>query len=432
MNIWDRALGPEQIEDIALCKNDPQGNYVSWEAGWELYDADMYEVPLSELCQKDIGTTYFWFPALSFSIAQYLCQALGTRLPQITNKHEIEILHEVSASAHPNVTCHTNFWTELTDEREEGIWRSQNGLVQSNVMWAPQEPNGLHYENCGVLNANGISDVDCETDRYCVLCTFTDQQRYSLLGICESELRNVYFMPFQTKLGEVLFMGYGEYRIKKQQENWAWVNDVANQTIAYMEKTVPDYPMGRRLWRLERPVCGQKPGGKRLLLLTPCLSDQFTCDDATCIPLENRCDLRYDCKDNTDELECQMVNYPQDYQHHLPPRSSDSRDESLGIRLHVRIESLTVDTLEMSMNVYYEVTMKWEDSRLQFLNLKKKQTLNILPFADVLQLWTPTVGFVNTNNNEHTVVDKEVIMSVSRDQNFYTRDNAAPAEGLKP
>ena len=57
-----------------------------------------------------------------------------------------------------------------------------------------------------------------------------------------------------------------------------------------------------------------------MLLLTPCNEEEYSCDDATCIPLENRCDLKYDCLDHSDEADCQLVIIPKDYKSELPPR----------------------------------------------------------------------------------------------------------------
>ena len=37
---------------------------------------------------------------------------------------------------------------------------------------------------------------------------------------------------------------------------------------------------------------------------TPCSSDQFTCDDGTCIPGYKTCDFVFDCDDSSDEQEC--------------------------------------------------------------------------------------------------------------------------------
>ena len=43
------------------------------------------------------------------------------------------------------------------------------------------------------------------------------------------------------------------------------------------------------------------------MTLTKCSINEFTCNDGSCVPLENRCDLKPDCEDNSDEKLCKKV-----------------------------------------------------------------------------------------------------------------------------
>ncbi|XP_064099440.1 uncharacterized protein LOC135210479 [Macrobrachium nipponense] len=275
-----------------------------------------------------------------------------------------------------------------------------------------------------------MADIDCKVDRKCVACTFKEQQRFSLLGSCESEVRNVYFVAYQKLLGELYFMGYGSYYIRKEGEQWVWVDDVKNETIARMEAAKPNYPMGRRVWHLERPVCGQEPNQKRILLLTPCAENEFTCDDGSCVAHHKRCDLKYDCRDNSDEADCMLIDHPEGYQKHLPPRSNLGEDLSLLVVLSMRVSTMAVKTMEMAVDVTFELTLTWKDNRLQYLNLKVNDTLNVLPLEAMRTLWTPDVTFVNAIGNHHTYVDEYTSMMINRSSEFKTRDETAPAEGV--
>ncbi|XP_066973211.1 uncharacterized protein [Macrobrachium rosenbergii] len=429
VNVWDRALTEDEIRNIALCKDDLQGNYISWEVGWTLFNVTSYEISLTKLCDGEEVKNHFWFPDIPFKTAQYLCLALGTELPRPTTLKDIADLTALANETFPgDDRCTWDYWTSLTDVEEEGVWKFYDGQIPDILLWEQQEPNGLHYENCAVIFPVGMSDIDCKTNKKCVVCTFTGQQRFSLLGTCESELRNVFLIAYQDSIGELYFMGYGAYFIRKQEGRWIWVDDVQNQTIARMEETTPYYPMGRRWWVLEKVVCGQNPGSRRRLLLTPCQYNEFTCDDGSCIPHHERCDLKYDCRDNSDEALCHLVLKPDDYQEQLPPRSTQNSSDSLLIILLVSIETLSVDTLAMTMEVSYELMLTWEDSRLQYLNLKVSNTLNILEDEAMSSLWTPEVSFINTNDNHHTRVDADATMMIDRRAETRTRDEAAPEE----
>lgn len=310
MNVWDRALTPDEILKMSQCKTDPQGSYISWEAGWTLGDVSSYDLPLQKFCQQNVGTSYFWFPSVPEKTAHYVCEALGTHLPWARSLEDVHALQNVSAATYPNSdNCHHNFWMSLTDKAQENVWRSHDGRVVKDIFWAPYEPNGLRYENCAALSRYGVADINCEMQIRCAVCTFHKQQRFSLLGACERELRNVYFVAYQRNISELLFIGYGEYHIRLEDSGWTWVDVVNNVTVARMEEAVPFFPMGRRWWRLEREVCGQESGGRRLLTLSPCPPGHFTCHDATCVPIHYRCDLKYDCRDNSDEYECHPVSF---------------------------------------------------------------------------------------------------------------------------
>ncbi|MPC26187.1 Glutamate-gated chloride channel [Portunus trituberculatus] len=194
-----------------------------------------------------------------------------------------------------------------------------------------------------------------------------------------------------------------------------------------MLESVPDFPMGRRWWQLEQPVCKQKEGNRRLLL-SPCQEGHFTCNDATCIPLPHRCDLKYDCGDNSDEEECELVSFPDGYQKHLPPRSVDSEEAALSIVLTVIVESLAVKTIDSVMEVSYQLMLTWRDNRLLYQDLKVDSTLNVLPVVTVKRLWTPQVEFINTIKSEHTLMDGDTLMRVDRRATSIGMKPTAPAE----
>ena len=49
----------------------------------------------------------------------------------------------------------------------------------------------------------------------------------------------------------------------------------------------------------------------------------FTCDDGTCVEMNQRCDLQVDCPDSSDEKNCDVLQVPSDYRSQIFPIMSD-------------------------------------------------------------------------------------------------------------
>lgn len=431
--MWDSVLSVDVIEDIATCRSDPQGNYISWEGGWTLHNITEYHVPLQYFCQKTTDTIYFWFPATPRDFGFYICEALGSHLPLPTTMDQVHFWFNLSAQTWPDESmfCRDNFWTSITDGDQEGTWLTHyDNVLAPTPAWKDGEPNGIFIENCAKIEPVGVADINCLTNLRCAVCEFSDLQIFSLLGTCETELRNVHFIAYQEEMGAIIFKGYGEYHIYKKNGEWLWVNVVKNVLLARLDTNAPyGMPMGRRLWHLETTVCNQL-SGSRTLVLTPCLSTSYTCDDGTCIPLQHRCDFKYDCLDRSDEANCDIISKPVDYKLDLPPRLGKQRDSpSLPVMLQMNIESATIHTTLMTMSVSYELKMTWLDNRLTYSNLKSNDSLNKVTFSSMVTLWSPIVGFVNTEGHQHTAVDVETSLHLQQLQPPTKRDSSAPGEG---
>ena len=52
-----------------------------------------------------------------------------------------------------------------------------------------------------------------------------------------------------------------------------------------------------------------------------CSSSEFSCGDGSCLPLSSKCDGISDCKDELDERDCRVVEFPtqKQYREVLPP-----------------------------------------------------------------------------------------------------------------
>lgn len=410
-------MNEETILSIATCKIDLEGDYISWNVGWTLHNVDSYLIDYKELCKRKQKNFFFSFTKLLYNEAFYICEALGSHLPVPYCNQTLSRFYSRFKEFLPDDTnCQKDIFTPLTDEQEEDVWRRfYDGTEINSTIWQPGEPNGLEFESCALTDTDGMYDVDCATHEGCALCEFKERAIFSLLGTCELELRNIYFQAHQNKTDEIVFRGYGEYRIQFADKRWIWVDVTKNETIAIMDLHEPNFPMGRRNWTLVRQICKQK-SGKRVLLLTHCKDNQFTCDDATCISLEKRCDLKYDCLDHSDEMNCRLISFPEGYKKDLPPRGN-GKNNILQMSMKILVESVAVDTTLMLIRVSYFLHLSWYDNRLNLINLKETSNLNTITPDTSENLWIPTIGFMNSVGNYHTEADKESYMYCVRKGN---------------
>ena len=104
------------------------------------------------------------------------------------------------------------------------------------------------------------------------------------------------------------------------------------------------------------------------MTLTNCIDNDsglasFTCDDGTCVEMNQRCDLQVDCPDSSDEKNCDVLQVPSDYRSQIFPIMSDGN--ALLVTVNVSILAFPeIDTLELSYTSDFILLIKWIDPRL--------------------------------------------------------------------
>ncbi|XP_063845357.1 uncharacterized protein LOC135091546 [Scylla paramamosain] len=115
-------------------------------------------------------------------------------------------------------------------------------------------------------------------------------------------------------------------------------NRLTNTTFAEMDDDGSlDFPIGRHVWEFSHGFCGREKLEEHSLTLSQCHENvEFTCDDGTCISMEEVCDRRTQCDDRSDEIDCSTVELPRGYQSTLPP-PSPSTVSALPVYLNISL-----------------------------------------------------------------------------------------------
>ncbi|XP_037783103.1 uncharacterized protein LOC119579386 [Penaeus monodon] len=434
VNIWSRALSPREVVAIADCENVPEGDIVSWSGPWGKHgDVQETEESIVELCEDAAATDYFYFNEVTASSAFSICHGLGGSVPIPKTEKEYQVIQNVVEKYRHNSSCE-NFWVGITDHEQEGIWMEPLHNQHVHPIWSMAEPDGDKLENCAVASSpSGFSDSRCDL-LLCVACAVPRRPVWSLLGACERHRRNTHLVASQDSAANLIFRGYSDYQIVqgKNVSEWLWWDWQKNETFAVLANPVNGIPVGRQNWTLKKAMCGRAAGESLRLLLTPCGEGFFSCDDATCIPLYQRCDLKFDCRDQSDESGCQLVRFPPVYRPDLPPainyNINNNTTAPLPVGVTIVIESADVDTRSMHMHANLNVSVTWREARIDFLNLNEDYTLNRVPYETMQNIWTPVIDFTNTKGNHITMTDEEATMVVNMLGRPSLGDNRQPEE----
>jgi hypothetical protein len=96
--------------------------------------------------------------------------------------------------------------------------------------------------------------------------------------------------------------------------------------------------LGPQDWMIhnDSELCSESGTYTDRLKLTGCADDEFTCDDATCIPMAVRCDAKGDCQDGSDEANCKTVVTSVGYNRfNVPPPIGTDNKLKLSISLNL-------------------------------------------------------------------------------------------------
>ncbi|XP_027218034.2 uncharacterized protein [Penaeus vannamei] len=427
VNVWSRVLSGAEMAASTSCEGRPQGGVLAWDAAsWTLgEDAAKRLLPLEESCDV-FPLPYFLFTEkLKFSDASSLCQAFGGELATPMSQEEQEIIFEQALEN--GEECGKGgsplMWLGIRDDIEEGVWvtdKDEKEITYFN--WVQSQPNGGTIENCAVMKGEVFqgrwADQSCRKSfKVCPMCTLDMPVFLRFRGICDANLYDDRFVLAGKRNGKPYFRGYYRSQLFFAADGrWRLENIMINDTYAIMEEDGSfNYPIGRHKWIFSHGFCGEQAGVAQSLALTQCAKNtEFTCDDGTCIPINQVCDRRVQCPDMSDELDCSTVQLPRGYQSTLPP-PSENINSPLPVYLNLTLSSFrSIDAIDNRFTVELVVRMIWKDQRLLFKHLRRDRQLNIILPSEAQTIWVPTVDFLNAENNQHTKVDQDCKITIKR------------------
>ena len=137
------------------------------------------------------------------------------------------------------------------------------------------------------------------------------------------------------------------------------------------------------------------------LKLSACKEGEFTCNAGKCVNMSQRCNqIDLDCTDKSDEENCNILVLGKGYNKFVPPvKGYDPIDVYVSLDV---LKLVDIDEEDYSIEIQFEINMKWSENRVTYNNLKAKDSLNALMQNDIEKLWLPKVIYENTDQKETT------------------------------
>ena len=73
-----------------------------------------------------------------------------------------------------------------------------------------------------------------------------------------------------------------------------------------------------------------------------------------------------------------------------------------------------IKEIEQILQLKFELRMTWVDARLDFFNIKLKETMNVISMAELNRIWLPIIIFDNTEEGQITINDDKAAATISR------------------
>ena len=130
------------------------------------------------------------------------------------------------------------------------------------------------------------------------ICVFQIEPTFRVRGLCKNAVMDTQYKladhaPGSVKYGRQNlrdFVGPKGWIISRNNEEKRWKMTHYHYTDLTLTMLEQDsLPVGTHRWRVQNDVCNEGETSTRLILISGCQEDQFTCDDGKCLKISQRC-----------------------------------------------------------------------------------------------------------------------------------------------
>ena len=103
--------------------------------------------------------------------------------------------------------------------------------------------------------------------------------------------------------------------------------------------------------------------------------------------MEERCDQIRNCRDKSDENNCNLIVFEENYNSKVPPFTITEENNDLipaKIRVSTQLKNvLAISEFSHTIDLKIGITLRWYENRVLYHNLKSVEALNVLTDSEV-------------------------------------------------
>jgi hypothetical protein len=297
--------------------------------------------------------------------------------------------------------------------------------VINPTLWLPGKYNS---QPCVVHTREGYMDKMCN-EEYPFMCHQNSKNYLHLRGLCQKSLLENSYMP---SVHNNYFSWIGAFGtvIKYSNSRKLWEARVQGSEVwATSEASYESLLLGFHEWTIHGDrQCLRQSSYKANLSLTVCTTDQFNCNDGSCIPLIYWCDNNalnnsVTCEDGSDELNnCSVIHDLSGYQKHVIPVPNPYTE------INFVVEILSIQDIlpfEGKIKINFNLSMEWPEPRVEFLGLWENKIYNKIKVGEQEKLWKPSIVFSNILLTGSELPTRPVWVADCKDYDNYSKTNTS-------
>ena len=397
------------------------GDYLSWEtAQWVLKGKTSFaEVSVEDICRRESRIQTFTAPTGGLNQCKNLCEKMppGTMasVRTIDEYQEIvdrmnEVLKDSSGVRNKAGMTSQAAWTPINQASNGSFLDIYKKDPVKEIAWAAGHPTS---DPCAIFVVawNGLGSYRCTVNPkvsyiYCP-CHFPVRPQLTLRGLCPDSYIDQAYLPRNDPVTGYLYF-YGSHKTTARYDGNKWNMLTAfYNTSASTDARPETFILGKHTWSIDGDSedCHSGKPYTTELKMTGCKEGDFTCDDGQCVKMEERCNQVSDCRDESDENQCKLIDFKSNYNKNIPPIGKTAEGVVISANVSISISLMKVVEIEErdhSIHLQFEINMQWRENRVKYQNLKGKTSLNALTKPDISMLWLPLIIYDNTDQKDST------------------------------